>query len=246
MYRGYIKSWRKVLTSPMFQSLNAVQRDVFWILLHLANHDNREWMWKGEMLACEPGQFITSLESIKQLCAKKTTVQNIRTALKLLKKWEFLTNESTKAGRLISIVNWVAYQDSENKTNKHITDDQQRANKDLTPNKNVRSKNKEKTGASAPPSNGVPYQKIITYLNDKAHKQFKHNAKNTQQFIKARWNEGFRYEDFQRVIDTKSSKWLSNPDMVDYLRPQTLFGTKFESYLNEEPQHSTEEEVFLN
>jgi len=143
MYRGYIKSWRKVLTSPMFQSLNAVQRDVFWILLHLANHEEREWMWKGEMIKCKPGQFVTSLASIKALCAKKTTTQNIRTALNRLKTWQFLTNESTKEGRLITIINWNTYQQPEKKLTKELTADQQRPNKELTPNKNERMEKKK-------------------------------------------------------------------------------------------------------
>ena len=50
----------------------------------------------------------------------------------------------------------------------------------------------------------------------------------------ARIKEGFTLEDFKRVIDWKVSKWIGT-DMEQYLRPETLFGTKFESYLNEAP-----------
>jgi uncharacterized phage protein (TIGR02220 family) len=78
-----------------------------------------------------------------------------------------------------------------------------------------------------------PYQEIISYLNNKTNKNFKHTSKETQKLIKARINQGFTIADFQAVIDRKSEKWLTDPKMVDYLRPQTLFGTKFESYLNE-------------
>ena len=39
-------------------------------------------------------------------------------------------------------------------------------------------------------------------------------------------------EDFKKVIDSKSKEWL-NTDFEKYLRPATLFGTKFENYLNE-------------
>ena len=38
-------------------------------------------------------------------------------------------------------------------------------------------------------------------------------------------------EDFKAVIDYKVSEWKGTK-MEDYLRPETLFGTKFESYLN--------------
>lgn len=76
------------------------------------------------------------------------------------------------------------------------------------------------------------YKYIVEYLNEKANKNFKHTNKATQRLINARLNEGFSLDDFKKVIDIKSSQWLST-DMEKYLRPQTLFGTKFESYLNE-------------
>ncbi len=79
----------------------------------------------------------------------------------------------------------------------------------------------------------IPYKEIITYLNEKCEKNYKENTAKTQNFIKARFNEGFSLEDFKKVIDVKSSQWKSNPDMNRFLRPETLFGTKFESYLNE-------------
>lgn len=79
----------------------------------------------------------------------------------------------------------------------------------------------------------VPYRDVVSYLNEKCNREFKPSAKETQRLIKARWNDGYRLDDFQRVIDIKASQWLNNPEMEAYLRPVTLFGTKFESYLNE-------------
>jgi len=79
----------------------------------------------------------------------------------------------------------------------------------------------------------VPYLKIIAHLNRSTHKQFSTQNKSTQRLLKARWNEGYRIPDFQAVIDVKAKQWLHDPKMVQYLRPQTLFGSKFEGYLNE-------------
>jgi len=93
-------------------------------------------------------------------------------------------------------------------------------------------KSKEKTSLSSKKLD-YPYQKIISYLNNKTNKNFRHTSKETQRLIKARINQGFTLADFQAVIDRKSEKWRTDPNMVDYLRPQTLFGTKFEGYLNE-------------
>lgn len=72
---------------------------------------------------------------------------------------------------------------------------------------------------------------VIDYLNQKANKNFKASTKKTRSLINARKNEGFTLDDFKKVIDNKTTEWLKNPKMNQYLRPETLFGTKFESYL---------------
>ena len=76
---------------------------------------------------------------------------------------------------------------------------------------------------------------IVNYLNDVAGKNFRHTTRKTQTLIKARLREGFTVDDFKRVIDNKTKEWKHDPKMNKYLRPETLFGTKFESYLNEVP-----------
>ena len=78
----------------------------------------------------------------------------------------------------------------------------------------------------------IPYSDIINYLNEKAKRSFKVTEK-WKSLIKARWNEGQRYDDFIKVIDIKTNQWLRDPKMSKYLRPETLFSNKFDSYLNE-------------
>lgn len=77
---------------------------------------------------------------------------------------------------------------------------------------------------------------VIEYLNIKVASDFKSKTKETINLISARIKEGYKIEDFKKVIDIKSDKWLNDLAMKDYLRPATLFGTKFESYLNEVPK----------
>lgn len=79
----------------------------------------------------------------------------------------------------------------------------------------------------------APYQEILDYLNSKVGTSYRASSKATQRLIKARVNEGFKVEDFKKVIDIKAAAWKNDPKMSQYLRPATLFGTKFESYLNE-------------
>lgn len=96
----------------------------------------------------------------------------------------------------------------------------------------VRSKKNTLSGSDEP--DRVPYAEITDYLNKKAGSQFRSSTKKTQSLIKARYAEGFNLDDFKKVIDIKVTEWLNNKDMSKYLRPETLFGTKFESYLNQE------------
>ena len=73
---------------------------------------------------------------------------------------------------------------------------------------------------------------VVTYLNEKANTNFKPCTDKTKRCIKARVNEGFTLEDFKKVIDKKVNEWMGT-EFQQYLRPETLFGTKFEGYLNQ-------------
>lgn len=72
---------------------------------------------------------------------------------------------------------------------------------------------------------------IVDYLNEKAHTNYRSNSKATIRHINARLNEGYTLSDFKQVIDNRCATWLGT-DMEQYLRPETLFGSKFENYLN--------------
>lgn len=76
------------------------------------------------------------------------------------------------------------------------------------------------------------YKEIIDYLNNRTKSNYKYTSKATQVKINARLNEGYSLNDFIVVIDKKCAEWL-NTDFEQYLCPETLFGTKFEKYLNQ-------------
>ena len=102
---------------------------------------------------------------------------------------------------------------------------------------NVKSKmlNNKKDILSGKPDSApaYPYREVVEYLNSKIGTSYKASGRDTRKHIKARFDEGYTLEDFQKVIDNKVSEWGKDPEMVKYLRPATLFGTKFESYLNQ-------------
>lgn len=82
-----------------------------------------------------------------------------------------------------------------------------------------------------------PFKEIVDYLNLKAGTSYRASSKKTQSLINARFNDGFTLEDFKKVIDIKTSMWKGS-NYEQYLRPETLFGTKFEGYLNQKPKVS--------
>ena len=82
------------------------------------------------------------------------------------------------------------------------------------------------------------YQTIIFYLNSKAGTNYRASSKKTQTCIHARFKDGFTLEDFKTVIDKKCAEWIGT-EFEKFLRPETLFGTKFEGYLNAKINQST-------
>ena len=86
-------------------------------------------------------------------------------------------------------------------------------------------------------------KEIIGYLNERCGTIFKPSAKETVRHINARFAEGYTVEDFKEVIDNRAVEW-KNTAQEQYLRPMTLFGTKFSSYLSNakiKAQRETEE-----
>ncbi|MDM0459722.1 conserved phage C-terminal domain-containing protein [Clostridium perfringens] len=89
-------------------------------------------------------------------------------------------------------------------------------------------------------TNNIIYSRVIEYLNSKTGKSYKSTTRKTQSLIKARIDEGFNEEEFFKVIDNKVSEWKGT-EYEKYLRPETLFGNKFEGYLNQDFGSGTKE-----
>lgn len=107
----------------------------------------------------------------------------------------------------------------------------------------VRNKQSTKTIPLPKKNNKELIENVIDYLNEKTNKRFTAKNKQTIRFINARIKDGYNENDFRKVIEIKSAKWL-NSSMEDYLRPQTLFSGKMESYLNEKNNKKKTNERF--
>ncbi len=141
---GWVKLYRELLDKAIWALSTPEQKAILITLILMANHEEKDWEWMGKRCVCGPGQLITSLEKIAKEAGKGISIQNVRTAIVRFEKLGFLTNESTKQSRLITICNWGDYQSDncidDQQSNKHLTNNQQTPNKHLTTNKNVRMK----------------------------------------------------------------------------------------------------------
>lgn len=75
----------------------------------------------------------------------------------------------------------------------------------------------------------IPYRGVVEHLNLLTGKNYNHEREHSRRWIRARWNEGFRLDDFIYVNQIKAEEWLGT-EREKYLRPETLYGTKMESY----------------
>lgn len=91
---------------------------------------------------------------------------------------------------------------------------------------------KDQKGNSSMENQQELFKEVINYLNTKANKNYHYTNRNFT-FVKARLNEKYTKDDFLKVIDIKCDEWLNDSKMNKFLRPETLFGNKFESYLNQ-------------
>ena len=199
---GYIKLHRELLQKAIWKTSTPEQKAVLMSILMSVNHKSAQWEWQGRKFEIIPGQMITSLRSLAEIAG--VSIQNVRSALARFKKLDFLTEKSTKTGRVITVVNWSVYQSQAMVPSKEVNND---------------------------PTKTQQLTRIIECLNSIAGRSFETTSKSAQKHIAARLNEGFSFEHFQAVIEYKFSEWGNDPKYFQYLRPQTLFGNNFEGYL---------------
>ena len=231
---GWIKLHRELMDKPIWLNSTNNQRVLLITILMKANFDPAKWEYKGQLFDLKPGQFVTSLDKLKK--EANMTTQAVRTALAKYTRYGFLTDESTKTGRVISIINWGAYQIIDQESNKDknsvTTKIQQRCNSDATPNKNVKKDKNDNNNKEGKDIYTQAIRNIIDYLRLKTGQNFSYTSSHAVKEIPSRLKEGYKKQDFFIVIDKKCREWLGTEQQV-YLRPSTLFRKcNFDQYLN--------------
>lgn len=228
--QGWIKLYRKIQSS--FVWTNSDQLKLWLLILMKANHSQNKFLFNGQEVSVNSGQFVTGRDAIASEFNKGVLREQQISGLKAwrwLKKFEklgMLNIQSNARYSVISVSKWDEYQVDEHPVNTQRTSNEHPMNT----NKNEKNDKKKHSRVSAE----IPYAEIVEYLNEKTGKHFTKSAAATKSKINARWHEGRRLTDFKTVIDVKSAEW-NGTDAAKWLRPETLFGTKFEAYLNEQP-----------
>ncbi len=232
MEKGWIKLHRNIMDNWVYEDAEYLK---IWITFLLeATHKPYKKLIGNNIEFLERGQFVFGRKkysqrlNIKEWKIQKATELFVQDEmLKVIKR----TNKYT----IYEVVNYSLYQQqNQQEETSEITGLEQ------SKQQQHHQQNNSKTSTEQQQSNTLQehknnkniYKYIVEYLNQKCNKNFKPTTKKTQSLINARIKEGFSLDDFKKVIDIKCSQWLGT-EMEKYLRPETLFGTKFEGYLNE-------------
>jgi len=210
--KGWVSFHRQIMKWEWYTDPNTFR--LFFHLVLNANHEKANW--RGVQIL--RGQLITS--SDKLAIELDLSRQKIRTSLKKLESTKEITIETTNKYTRITVDRYDFYQDDARKATNKLTINQPSNNQQVTTNNNDNN------------DNNVIIKDIVGYLNTVLNSKYKHNTNKTKTAITARINEGYTEDDFKKVIDIKYAEW-NNTTMAKFLRPETLFGTKFESYLNQ-------------
>ena len=224
--QGWISLHRKILENPV------VCKDgdyfaVWCYLLLKAAHKPYDILFQNKRIVLNPGQLLTGRKVISIFFSiSESKVDRI---LKTLKSEQQIEQQTSSRNRLITILKWTLYQQSEQQieqqvNNKWTTSEQQVNTYNNTNKINNRNKVNKIYSDEA--------KKIIDELNKIGNRNFRYSDNNLKH-VQARLNEGFSIQDCLQVIEIKKRDiyFINNPK---YFNPETLFrSSNFEKYLNE-------------
>lgn len=238
----YIKLSRKMLEWEWYTDVNTCR-----LFIHMLLKAN----WKdGRFQGADVprGSFVSSISRL----ALETGLSEmqVRTALKHLKTTGEVTGCQQAKFTVFTLNNYNKYQadnrvitEEQQTCNREVTGEQQADNTRVTTIEEKKEVKKERmeegkkvdhmsscTSADRTPE--YPYKAVIDYLNTKMGTSYRASSKDTQKHIRARFQEGYTLIDFEKVIDKKVREWKGT-EFEKFLRPSTLFGSKFENYLNQ-------------
>lgn len=166
MENGWIKIHRQIVNKGYYKKSAYIH---LWLHLLLSvNHQNKEFIWNGKIISVKAGQFISGRKELSDATGiPESTIERI---LKMLENEHQIEQQKTTKYRLITILNWKNYQESDNKrtTNGQQTDT----------NKNERMK---EVNTNAPPEGDIE-----ELINEKGGIQYDYQFQGLEIFEKTR------------------------------------------------------------
>jgi len=232
--KGWISVYRNIQDCWIWKETPFSKGQAWIDLLLLTNHEDKKILFDGELITVERGQRITSIRQLADRWGwSRDKVSNF---LNLLESDGMLRQTRDKKRTHIVIENYSKYQDVS--ASKKPVKSQSKASEKPVADTNNNYK-------QLITINNKYIVEIIDYLNSKLGSKYKADTDKTKQLILAKLNNGYSLEDFKTVIDKKYNEW-NNTDMAKYLRPETLFGNKFEGYLNQQIEEKPKDKPTSN
>lgn len=172
MQNGYIKLYRKMTEWEWYTDIPV--RILFEHCLLKANHKSNKW--RGQVI--EQGSFITSYEKLS--IETGLTIRQVRTALNKLKTTGEVTHEGQSQYSIITVKNWIDYQESDKQNDKRMTSERQTSDKRATTNNNDKNEKNDKNMFNTVCINSEKNTKkidpfsnpLIRYFKDEYFKRF--------------------------------------------------------------------------
>ena len=225
MIKGWIKIHRSLTESELYLS-EPFCRNMAWIdMLILANHHDGKLRVRGHIIELKRGQLGWSKAALAGRW--RWSRSKVQRFLGELHADGQIAQQGSNMTSLITILNYDEFQNSD-------PDDHTREKLHQNNTKKLSKKKKTSTHDDST-------TEVLAYLNEKTGRNYK-----TSHGLTSRFQEGYSVADCKAVIDKKVADWARSEKMSAYLRPQTLFSNKFDSYLNEgrQPLTGDNEQLF--
>lgn len=217
---GYLLIHRRFFNHWLWDERRRYSKAEAWLdLIQQASFADGQRFVSGSVVPLQRGQLFIST---RFLAARwQWNIKSVHQFLKLLEGERMIVQKVNAKGNTLTLVNFDSYQ----------TNGNAEVNAEETPEGTKQSngnKRKRDKGVSAD-----VFQQIAAFLNEVTGKNYKATGSALTKGITARLKEGFGFEDFKRVVEFKQNQWGADAKMSAYVRPETLFSPKFESYLQE-------------
>lgn len=118
---GWVKVHRK-LSEKVFYRKDSEKVHLWIHLLICANRDEREELLGGKPIKCNSGQFTTGRKQLSEATGiNESKIERILTYFEKIEQQ--IEQQKTSTNRLISILNWSEYQQTEQQTEQQVNSD---------------------------------------------------------------------------------------------------------------------------